>query len=100
MNKKALLIIASTMFISMLGMGIVTPFLPIYADQLGASPLEIGLVQAGFSISNLVALPFVGRLSDRFGRQTFLCAGLAIMALASLGFIRAASQARLLLMQL
>jgi MFS family permease len=100
MNKKAFLIIASTMFISMLGMGIVTPFLPIYADQLGASPLEIGLVQAGFSISNLVSLPFVGRLSDRLGRKAFLCIGLALLALASLGFIWASSPGQLILMRL
>jgi len=100
MNKKAFFIIASTMFISMLGMGIVTPFLPIYADKLGASPLEIGLVQAGFSISNLFSLPFVGRLSDRLGRKVFLCIGLTVLAMASLGFIWASSPAQLILMRL
>jgi DHA1 family multidrug resistance protein-like MFS transporter len=100
MNRKAFFVIAGTMFISMLGMGIVTPFLPIYADQLGASPLEIGLVQASFSISNMLSLPFVGRLSDRFGRKVFLCVGLTILALASLGFIWASSPALLILMRL
>ncbi len=100
MNKKAFWVIASAMFISMLGMGIVTPFLPIYADQLGASPLEIGLVQAGFSISNMFSLPFVGRLSDRIGRKVFLSAGLAILMLASFGFIWARNPAQLILMRL
>lgn len=100
MNKKAFFVIASAMFISMLGMGIVTPFLPIYADQLGASPLEIGLVQAGFSISNMFSLPFVGRLSDRIGRKVFLSAGLAILMLSSLGFIWAKNPAQLILTRL
>jgi DHA1 family multidrug resistance protein-like MFS transporter len=97
MNRRAFFIIAGTMFISMLGMGIVTPLLPIYADQLGASPLEIGLIQAGFSIANMVSLPFVGRLSDRFGRKIFLCAGLTILALASLVFIWAKNPGQLIL---
>jgi DHA1 family multidrug resistance protein-like MFS transporter len=100
MNKKAFFIIASTMFISMLGMGIVTPFLPIYADKLGASPLEVGLVQSGFNISNFITLPFVGRLSDRLGRKVFLCTGLVLLALASLGFIWASNPTQLILMRL
>jgi MFS transporter, DHA1 family, multidrug resistance protein len=100
MNRKAFLVIAGTMFISMLGMGIVTPFLPIYADKLGASPLEVGMVQAGFSISNMFSLPFVGRLSDRSGRKVFLCIGLTILMLASLGFIWAKNPTQLILMRL
>jgi MFS transporter, DHA1 family, multidrug resistance protein len=100
MNRKAFFVIAGTMFISMLGMGIVTPFLPIYADQLGASPLEVGLVQAGFSISNMFSLPFVGRFSDRLGRKVFLCIGLTILMLASLGFIWAKNPTQLIFMRL
>ncbi len=88
------------MFISMLGMGIISPFMPIYADKLGASPLEIGLIQAGFSISNFVMLPFVGRLSDRIGRKFFLCVGLILLALASLGFIWATNPTQLILIRL
>jgi DHA1 family multidrug resistance protein-like MFS transporter len=97
MNKRAFITIAGTMFISMLGMGIVTPLLPVYADQLGASPLEIGLIQAGFSIANMASLPFVGRLSDRYGRKVFLCVGLAVLALASLVFIWAKNPGQLIL---
>jgi len=79
MNKKAFAILVATMFISMLGFGIVVPLLPIYADQLGATALEIGFINAGFSLSLMVFLPFMGRLSDRFGRKVFLCTGLAIL---------------------
>jgi MFS family permease len=100
MNKKAFVIIVSTMFVSMLGMGIVTPFLPIYADQLGASSLEVGLVQASFNIGIMTSLLFVGRMSDLFGRKIFLLSGLAIMTLASVAFIWAKSPSQLVIIRL
>jgi DHA1 family multidrug resistance protein-like MFS transporter len=100
MNKRAFVIIAGTMFVSMLGMGIIAPLLPIYADQLGASPFEIGLIQAGFAMSNFVSLPFMGRLSDRYGRKIFLCAGLTILSLSSFGFIWARNPGQLFVMRL
>ena len=100
MNKKAFFVIVSTMFVSMLGMGIVTPFLPIYADQLGASALEVGMVQAAFSISGLTTLLIVGRMSDRFGRKRFLLMGLAVMTLASVAFIWAQNPVQLIIIRL
>jgi DHA1 family multidrug resistance protein-like MFS transporter len=89
MNKKAFIVLVSTMFISMLAMGIVSPFLPIYAEELGASNLEIGLVQASFSIAGIGTLLFVGRWSDRLGRKPFLLTGLAILTLSSVGLMYA-----------
>jgi DHA1 family multidrug resistance protein-like MFS transporter len=70
-----------------MGMGIVSPFLPIYANTLGASSLQVGLVQAAFNITGIGTLLFVGRLSDRFGRKSFLSAGLSILAVASVGLM-------------
>ncbi len=87
MNKKAFVVLVGSMFISMLGMGIVSPFLPIYANTLGASSLEVGLVQSAFSITGIGTLLFVGRLSDRFGRKSFLSAGLIILAISSVGLM-------------
>ena len=83
----------------MLGFGIVVPLLPIYADQLGASALEIGFINAGFSLALMVSLPFMGRLSDRMGRKVFLCAGLVILTVASLGFIWAQNPLQLILVR-
>jgi DHA1 family multidrug resistance protein-like MFS transporter len=97
MNKKAFVVLVGSMFISMLGMGIVTPFLPIYANTLGASSLEVGLVQAAFSITGIGTLLFVGRLSDRFGRKSFLSGGLSILALSSVGLMFASDPAHLIL---
>ena len=83
MDKKIFTILVATMFISMLGFGIVVPLLPIYANQLGATPLEIGLINGAFSLAILVFLPIIGIFSDRFGRKVFLCSGLAILIIAS-----------------
>jgi MFS transporter, DHA1 family, multidrug resistance protein len=87
MNKKAFAVLVGSMFISMLGMGIVSPFLPIYANTLGASSLQVGLIQAAFNITGIGTLLFVGRLSDRFGRKSFLSAGLSVLAIASVGLM-------------
>ncbi|MGD9117273.1 MAG: MFS transporter [Dehalococcoidia bacterium] len=99
MDKKAFFVLVSTMVLPMLGFGIVVPLLPIYADQMGASALEIGFINAGFSLMILVALPIMGRLSDRFGRKIFLCIGLSILTVASLGFIWAQSPFQLILVR-
>jgi DHA1 family multidrug resistance protein-like MFS transporter len=100
MNKRAFIIIASTMFISTMGMGLLAPILPVYTEKLGASSFQIGLVQGGFAIGNLFSLPFVGQLSDRFGRKPFLCLGLTIITLASAAFIWAANPTHLILIRI
>jgi len=97
MNRKAFIVLTGSMFISMLGMGIVTPFLPIYANTLGASSLEIGLIQSAFSITGIGTLLFIGRLSDRFGRKIFLSGGLTILAISSLGLMYANDPVHLIL---
>jgi DHA1 family multidrug resistance protein-like MFS transporter len=99
MDKKAFFVLVSTMLLPMLGFGIVVPLLPIYADQMGASALEIGFINAGFSLMILVALPIMGRLSDRFGRKVFLCIGLTLLTIASLGFIWAQNPLQLIMVR-
>jgi len=99
MDKKAFFVLVTTMLISMLGFGIVVPLLPIYADQMGASALEIGFINAGFSLALLAALPIMGRLSDRSGRKVFLCSGLAVLTIASLGFIWAQTPLQLIIVR-
>ncbi len=87
MGRKAFAVLLGSMFVSMLGMNIISPFLPTYAIQMGASALELGMVQAAFSAAGILTLLFVGRLSDRIGRKPFLNGGLAIIALSSAGLI-------------
>ncbi len=74
------------MFISLMGLGVIIPLLPVYAETLGASGLAIGLMVAAFSISRGVLQPFVGGLSDKHGRKRFLIAGLFIYTVIGLLF--------------
>jgi DHA1 family tetracycline resistance protein-like MFS transporter len=67
-----LAIIFLTIFVNLVGFGIIIPLLPFYAETFGASPLVIGLLFASFSVSQLVASPILGGLSDRWGRRPVL----------------------------
>jgi DHA1 family multidrug resistance protein-like MFS transporter len=66
-----------------IGLGIISPILPLYAKTFAATGLQIGLVFAAFSISRAILGPFVGRLSDRIGRKPLILAGLAVYAAVS-----------------
>ncbi len=86
-NKK----VFGTLFFSLLapitGVGIVVPLLPVYARNMGAGGLYIGLIFGAFSISRTFLLPFFGRWSDRRGRKPFIITGLFCYALVSVAFI-------------
>lgn len=87
MMKKVFPVLALATFSSMLGVGIIAPLLPIYAEELGATDIWVGIIFASFSISRSIFMPFVGRLSDRYGRKRFITIGILIYSLISLGYI-------------
>jgi len=91
MRRKIFITLCLSIFSAMLGMGIVAPLLPLYAQHYGAAGLMIGLVFASFSISRTLFLPLIGRLSDRKGRKIFITAGLLLFTLTSVGYICAAN---------
>lgn len=72
MRKPSVLIIFLTVFIDLIGFGIVLPLLPLYNRDLGASGLLIGLIQSSFSLMQFLFAPAWGRLSDRIGRRPVL----------------------------
>jgi DHA1 family tetracycline resistance protein-like MFS transporter len=74
---RPLLVIFLTIFVNLIGFGIIIPLLPFYAETFGASPLAIGLLFAIFSLGQLVAAPILGDLSDRYGRRPILILSLA-----------------------
>ncbi len=65
-----------TVFVDLVGFGIVLPLLPLYADRFGASGVQIGILVLSYSAAQLVLAPLWGRLSDRFGRRPVLIVGL------------------------
>lgn len=82
-NKNAALVVLYlTMFLVVAGFGIITPFFPFFAKEVGANAFELGLMVTLFSLAQVIAAPFWGRLSDRVGRKPVLVAGLVGYALS------------------
>ena len=65
-----------TVFIDLIGFGIVIPLLPLYAEQYHPTPLQFGLLMSSYSAMQLLFAPLLGRLSDRIGRRPVLLGSL------------------------
>ncbi len=86
LRTSRLAILFVTVLVDMIGFGIVLPLLPYYAEEFGASPLDVTLLIASFSAMQFVAVPVWGKLSDRLGRRPFIIAGLFASAVSYLIF--------------
>ncbi len=73
-NKKPQIVIFLTVFIYLLGFGIVIPIIPIISTQFGATPFQTGLLMSSYSLMQFIFSPFWGRLSDKYGRRPILLA--------------------------
>jgi multidrug resistance protein len=71
-----LVIFFITVFIDLLGFGIIIPLLPFYAEHFGASAFLVGLLSTSFSLAQFLFAPLWGRLSDRIGRRPVILVGL------------------------
>jgi len=100
MEKRILLTLLLAVFIAFLGVGIIIPIVPIYAVDLGATGITLGLMIAAFSISQGILQPVVGSLSDRRGRKRFLVIGLSIYAAVGVTYTLAASVEHLILIRI
>ena len=86
MKRSPLLVIFVTVFIDLVGFGIVIPVLPFYVEgaRFNASASVVGLLFASYSVMQLIFTPILGRLSDRYGRRPVL---LVSILGTSLGFL-------------
>lgn len=82
MRKPSVGIIFLTVFIDLIGFGIVIPLLPIYAKNFQAAGWEIGAVMAAYSFMQFIFAPLLGRLSDRIGRRPVLLTSTAGAAIS------------------
>lgn len=72
MRKPSVLVIFLTVFIDLIGFGIVVPLISVYSRDFGAVGIMIGVIVAAFSAMQFVFAPIWGRLSDKHGRRPML----------------------------
>lgn len=87
MNKK--FIIIATVFIDVLGMGIIIPTLPFYIESFGVSAFTVTLLFCVFSFFSFFSAPFLGALSDKIGRRPVMIISICSTALGWLVFANA-----------
>src|SRR5262249_2197970 len=88
-KKSPLLSIFLIVLVDVLGLTIILPLLPFYAESMGASPRVVGLLVSAYAVCQLLAGPPLGHLSDRIGRRPVLlvsqigtCIGFLILGYA------------------
>src|SRR3954449_3627407 len=88
-QRSPLFVLFLTVFIDLVGFGIVIPILPLYAEHFHASPIAIGWLTGIYSGMQIIFTPILGKLSDRFGRRPVLfvsivgtAIGFALMGMA------------------
>ena len=72
MKRSSLLPIFLIVLADILGLTILIPLLPFYAEKLGASPTAVGLLVSTYAFCQLLSGPFLGRWSDQTGRKPLL----------------------------
>ncbi len=85
-RKGRLAVLFFTVFVDLIGFGMILPLLPFYADGFGASGWIVGLLVTVYSVAQFFMAPLWGRLSDRHGRKPILLLGLVGSGIAYLVF--------------
>ena len=85
-GRSPLAVVFVTVFLDLVGFGIVIPLLPLYAERFGAGPVAAAWLLSIYSLMQFLFAPWWGRLSDRVGRRPVLLVGIAGGALSYLAF--------------
>jgi len=88
MRRPSVLVIFLTVFIDLIGFGIIVPLIPSYSEHFGARGVVIGLIFASYSAMQFIFSPIWGRLSDRHGRRPILLISTAGAAVSYMVFAR------------
>ena len=97
--KRTFIALYMAIFMSSLGLGILSPILPAYVDSYSASSFILGMVFGVYSAARTLFMLPVGILSDRFGRKPFILSGLLLFALVSPLYAIAANVYQLMLVR-
>jgi DHA1 family multidrug resistance protein-like MFS transporter len=84
--NRAFIVVWLALFIAIIGISMVSPLMPVFAEKMGASGIWLGLAFSGFALSQLPLMPVIGRLSDKYGKKSFLWIGLLIYTAAAIGY--------------
>ena len=95
-NERLLMICGSTVLV-MAGQGMVSPVLPLYADEFGVTTAQIGLTMTMFGLARMIFNVPMGVLADRHGRRPLLVGGPMVVAVGMIGSGLAPTFAMLLL---
>jgi MFS family permease len=94
--RGARLTVFLAILLDLIGFGMILPLLPFYAEAFAASRITIGFIFASYSLAQLLFAPWLGRLSDRYGRRPLMLASIGGGVAAHLLFATAGSVAMLL----
>jgi DHA1 family multidrug resistance protein-like MFS transporter len=100
LRNRPFIVVWLAVLISISGIGMVSPLLSKFAEEMGATGTWLGLIFSGYAFSQIPLMPVVGRLSDRFGKKLFLSLGLLVYAMAAAGYLWAPGYRELFLFRL
>lgn len=85
--KGPVLALSFSAGVVVLGFGLIAPFMPMYAENLGATVgIQVGIMTSSFLLTRTSLAPFAGSASDRYGRKRMIILGLIVYSIVSLLF--------------
>ena len=100
MERRIFVPLFIAVFASTVGLSIIEPLMAIYAENLGAAGVYIGLIFSAYTVARAVFIPLAGKLSDHHGRKKFIIGGLALYTVSSFLYLIAGDVSSLMAVRL